>query len=169
MSTVAVEKIDEKKVETATVFKELKELSERIRKHAFEIFEKHNGGEGFDMEDWLKAERDLLCMPESEFLEKDGKFEIRMNAPGFEADEVKVTALSDAIIVNAASTHTHDENEGKVRFCEFGHKTLFRRFDLPEKIELDKVTASLDKGMLLLTALKAKTGEAEPKKIAIAA
>jgi HSP20 family protein len=108
-------------------------------------------------------------MPESEFLEKDGKFEIRMNAPGFEADEVKVTALSDAIIVNAASTHTHDENEGKVRFCEFGHKTLFRRFDLPEKIELDKVTASLDKGMLLLTALKAKTGEAEPKKIAIAA
>jgi HSP20 family molecular chaperone IbpA len=42
-----------------------------------------------------------------------------------------------------------------VRFCEFGQKTLFQRFDLPDTINIDKVTANLEKGILHVTALKA--------------
>jgi HSP20 family molecular chaperone IbpA len=80
-------------------------LTDRIRDRAFEIFQGHNGGQGFATEDWLKAERDLLCACESELVEQDG--EVRMNAPGFEAGDVKVTALPDALIVKAASTHAH--------------------------------------------------------------
>lgn len=155
MSQVAVEKVDEKKIGTASIFEEIKALSERIRERAYEIFEGH-GGDGFDKQDWLNAEKDLLCACESDLVEKDGKFEVRMNAPGFDPGEVKVTALPDALIVRAASSHTHEENEGDVRFCEFGQKTLFRRFDLPESINLDKVTADLSKGVLHLTAVKAK-------------
>ena len=155
MSHVAVEKVDEKKIGTASIFEEIKVLSERIRERAYEIFEGH-GGEGLDKEDWLNAERELLCACESDLIEKDGKFEVRMNAPGFDPGEVKVTALPDALIVRASSSHTHEKNEGNVRFCEFGQKTLFRRFDLPEPINLDKVTADLNKGVLHLTAAKAK-------------
>jgi HSP20 family molecular chaperone IbpA len=165
MSHVAIEKVDEKKVGTASIFQEISALSEQIRKRAFEIFEGHKGGEGFATEDWLNAERDLLCSCESELVEQDGKFEVRMNAPGFEPAEVKVTALPDALIVSASSSHTHENKEGNVRFCEFGQKTLFRRFDLPESINLDKVTADLNKGVLHLTAVKAKQ-EAVPKAIA---
>lgn len=91
-----------------------------------------------------------------------------MNAPGFEPGEVKVTALPDALIISAESSHTHENKEGNVRFCEFGRKTLFRRFDLPEPVNLDKVTADLNKGVLHLVAAKAKQ-EAEPKPKAIAA
>jgi HSP20 family protein len=102
------------------------------------------------------------------FMDQDGKFEVRMNAPGFEPDEVKVTALPDALIVSASSSHTHENKEGNVRFCEFGQKTMFRRFDLPEPINLDKATADLSKGVLHLTVAKAKR-EAVPKPKAIAA
>jgi HSP20 family protein len=143
-------------------------LTDRIRDRAFEIFQGHNGGHGFATEDWLKAERDLLCACESEFVEQDGKFEVRMNAPGLEPGDVKVTALPDALIVKAASTHTHKGKDGEVRFCEFGQKSLYRRFDLPEPINLDKVTANLHKGVLHLTAIKAKSEDA-PKQKAIAA
>lgn len=168
MSHVAIEKVDEKKLGTASVFQEIEALSERIRQRAFEIFEGHKGGEGFATEDWLNAERDLLCSCESELVEQDSKFEVRMNAPGFEPGEVKVTALPDALIVSASSSHTHENKEGNVRFCEFGQKTLFRRFDLPEPINLDKVTADLNKGVLHLTATKAKQ-EAAPKPKVMAA
>jgi len=168
MSHVAVEKVDEKKVGTASIFQEINDLYERIRQRAFEIFEGHHGGEGFATEDWLNAERDLLCSCESELVEEDGRFEVRMNAPGFDPGEVKVTALPDALIVSASSSHKHEKKEGNVRFCEFGRKTLFRRFDLPEPINLDKVTADLNKGVLHLTAAKAKQ-EAAPKPKAIAA
>jgi len=55
-----------------------------------------------------------------------------------------------------------------VQYCEFGQKTLFRRFDLPAPINVDKVTADLNKGVLHLTAAKAKQ-EAAPKVKSIAA
>jgi len=156
MSQVAIEKVDEKKIGTASIFEEVKALAERIRDRAFEIFEGRGGGHGFDKEDWFNAERDLICASDSDLVEQGGQFEVRMNAPGFEPGEVQVTALPDALIVRASSTHTHEKNEGNVRFCEFGQKTLLRRFDLPEPINLDKVTADLSKGVLHLTAAKAK-------------
>jgi HSP20 family protein len=156
MSHVAIETVDEKKIGTASVFDEIKALTERVREQAFRIFEGRGGDDGFDKEDWLNAERDLLCACESDLVEKEGRFEVRMNAPGFDPGEVKVTALPDALIVNASSRHSHEKNEGNVRFCEFGRKTIFRRFDLPEAINLDKVTADLNKGVLHLTAAKAK-------------
>ena len=83
------------------------------------------------------------------------------------AMKINVT-VPDALIVSTSSSHTHEKNEGNVRFCEFGQKTLFRRFDLPQPINLDKVTADLNKGVLDLTAPKAKQ-EAAPKPKAVAA
>lgn len=156
MSQVAVEKVDGEKAGTASIFDEMKAMSEQIRHRAFEIFERRGGGGGFAMNDWNDAERDLFRIPESELVEQDGKFEVRVIAAGFDPADVQITALPDALIVKAASTHRHDKSAGDVRFCEFGQKTLFRRFDLPEPIDPDKVTANLDKGVLHLTALKAK-------------
>lgn len=153
---VAVEKLDEKKAGAASILDEIKKLSEQIRKRAFEIFEGRGGGDGFATNDWAAAERDLFRIPESELIEQEGKFEVEVSAPGFDAGEVKVTALPDALIVKATSTHKHDKTEGEVHFCEFGEKTLFRRFDLPTPINVNKVTANLDKGVLHLTAFKEK-------------
>lgn len=156
MSQVAIEKVDANRAAASSILDEVKTLSERIRQHAFELFERRGGVNGFAMDDWLSAERDLFRIPESELIERDGKFEARVSAPGFDAGDVHVTVLPDALIVKGSSTHRHDKTEGDVRFCEFDQKTLFRRFDLPEPINVDKVTANLDKGVLQLTALKSK-------------
>jgi HSP20 family protein len=155
MAQVAIEKIDEKKAPTTSVFEDLRELSQRISRRAFEIFEHRGSRAGTALDDWFAAERDLFHIPASELVEKEGKFEATVSAPGFEPGDVKITALPDALIVRAESTHKHDKTEGDVRFCEFGQKSLFRRFELPEPINLDKVTAELDKGVLRLTAFKA--------------
>lgn len=155
MSHVAVEKINKKEAMVPSFFEEMKALSERIRRRAFELFEGRGGSDGFAMEDWLKAERDMIRIPESEMIEQEGRFEIKVSAPGFKAADIQVTALPDALIVKASSTHKHDTGEGKVRFCEFGQRTLLRQFDMPEAINTDKVTAELHDGVLRLTAMKA--------------
>jgi HSP20 family protein len=167
MSQVAVEKVNGNKAVTASILDELKKLSDQIRQRAFEIFESRGGGDGFANNDWAAAERDLFRIPESELVEQEGKFEVEVIAPGFEPAEVHVTALPDALIVKASSTHKHDERKEDVRFCEFDQKTLYRRFDLPASIDVEKVTANLDKGVLHLTALKAKEVPAkQPKAVA---
>jgi HSP20 family molecular chaperone IbpA len=129
-------------------------LSERVRQHAFELFERRGGGYGSALDDWLNAERDLFRIPESELIERSEKFEARLSAPGFEAGEVQVTASPNALIIQGYSSHKHDQGDGDVRFCEFDQKTMFRRFDLPEPIDVDRVTANLE-GVLQLTARKA--------------
>jgi HSP20 family molecular chaperone IbpA len=157
MPQVAIEKLDEKRAAGSSVFNEMKTLSERIRRRAFELFERRGAGDGLAVNDWLNAERDLFRLPESELIEKDGKFEARVSAPGIDPEDVKVTALPDALIVKGSSTHKHERTDGDIRFCEFDQRMLFRRFDLPEPINVDRVTANLDKGVLQLTALKQAT------------
>jgi hypothetical protein len=55
----------------------------------------------------------------------------------------------------------------EVHFCEFGQRQLFRRLDLPAPINPDKVTATLDRGILHMVA--EKTVDAANKIKAIAA
>jgi len=161
MPQVAIEKVDEKRAAGSSVFNEMKTLSDCIRQRAFELFERRGARHGSAVDDWLLAERDLFRLPESELIERDGKYEARVSAPGIDADDVRVTALPDALIVKGSSTHKHERTDGDIRFSEFDQRTMFRRFDLPEPINVDKVTANLDKGVLQLTALKQATSRAQ--------
>jgi HSP20 family protein len=155
MSQIAIEKINGDGTQSS-VFTKMKDLGERIRQRAYDIFKHRSPNDGSDLDDWFKAENEVIWAPESELVEKDGKFEMQVAVPGFDEKDVKVTALPDAVFVCADSTHQHDKSDGNVCFCDFAERTLFRRFDLPDPIDVDKVTASLDKGLLKLTAAKAK-------------
>jgi HSP20 family protein len=109
----------------------------------------------------------LIWAPESDLVEKDGKFEVQMAVPGFEVKDMQVAAAPDTLIVRAEATHKHEQDKGNVYFCEFGDKELFRRFDLPRPIDVDQVTANLDKGVLHITA--AQITAAKPREKAAAA
>jgi HSP20 family protein len=160
MSHIAIAKIHHPEREEPSLLEEMKTWAERVRERAFAIFQRRGSGDGMDVDDWLRAERDLMLAAESELIEKDSQFQLRIAAPGFDEKDVRVTALPDALVVSAESTHRHEKNEGNVHFCEFGEKRLFRRFDLPETIDVDKVAAQLDKGILRVTAAKARQAKA---------
>lgn len=156
MANVAVEKVKESEPQSPSLVNKLEKMVDRIRKRAYENFERRGSG-GQPVDDWLQAERDLVFAPESELVEKDGVYEIRIAAPGFKAAETSVTALPDAVIVSAESSHKHEETKENVHFCEFGSKTLYRKLELPKSINVEKVTATLDDGMLRITAQKSTT------------
>src|SRR5271170_6122132 len=118
MAHVAVEKVNES-AQSPALTNKLETIAERIRRRAYEIVE-HRGTGGQAVNDWLQAERDLIFAPESEMIEKDGKIEIRVAAPGFKPGETHVTVLPDAVIVAAESSHKHEETDENVLFCEFG-------------------------------------------------
>ncbi len=155
MANISIARVKEKGVESPSLFEEMKALAERIRHRAYELFQRRRDTEGSPVDDWLKAERELIRAPESDLIEKNGQFQLQVAMPGFDANEVHVTAFPDTVTVRAESAHRHETNEGDLYFCEFGEKTLFRKFDLPAPIDLDKVTAYLEKGVLQVSAAKA--------------
>lgn len=155
MSHVAIAKIHEAEHEMPSLLDEMKGWVERVRQRAFAIFQRRSSGDGAAaIDDWLRAERDLMLSAQSELIEKDSQFQLRVAMPGFNEKNIKVTAMPGALIVSAEARHQHEKEEGNVHFCEFGEKSLFRRFDLPNNIDVDKVKAQLDKGVLQVTAPK---------------
>lgn len=166
MPQVAVQKIHANEIESCPVLKDLKALSDQIRQRAYELFESRGSGDGLALDDWLKAENDLILTPESDLVEKNGQFQVQIAVPGFDPKDVAVDALPDALIVHAQESHKHEKTEENVYFCDFGEKSLFRRFDLPSPIDVDKVTASLDKGLLTVTASKVEKPASKPAEAA---
>ena len=159
MATIAIEKVKEDGSKSAAFTDKIEKIGEQIRQRAHEIFQHREVG-GSAEEDWLKAERELFLIPASELIEKDGNYEVSIAAAGFKPGEIKVSALPDSLVVSGESSHNHEKNENNVHFCEFGQKSFFRQFPLPEKIDADKVTANLTDGILRVTAQKAASQEA---------
>jgi HSP20 family protein len=155
VSQVAINKCKNPETTPQTFLEQLKAISDSIRNQAFSIFQSRNGGNGSDVDDWLQAERDVVWSPASELVEDKKEFRARIALPGFDAKDIQVSAMPDALLIQADATHTHEGKSGNVRFCEFSEKNLFRRLPLPASIDVDKVTASVDKGILEVTAPKA--------------
>jgi HSP20 family protein len=157
MSQVAIHKCKNPETTPQTLLEHMKAITDSIQKQAFNLFKNRNGENGSDLDDWLQAERDVVWSPASELVDDKKEFRARIALPGFDATDIQVSAMPDALVIQADATHTHEGKSGNVRFCEFSEKSLFRRLPLPESIDVDKVTASVDKGILQVTAPKATT------------
>ena len=154
MFNVAIEKVREGDASPPTLVERMTDLTDKVRKRAFEIFESRGRADGRSLEDWLQAERDLIRFPETELVEKDGKFQVRVAVPGFESKDIRVTATPTTLFVRAEASREDKKKDGDVYFSEFGRKQIFRRLDLPAPVNVDKVTATLDDGVLALRDLR---------------
>ena len=157
MAQIAICKCKDAETMPQRMLDQVRSITESIQQRAFDLFQGRGGQQGSDVDDWLRAERDVVWSPASELVEDEKEFQARIALPGFDAKDIEVSALPDALVVQAGSTHNHEGKNGNVRFCEFSEKQLFRRIDLPSSVDVDKVTASLDKGILQVTAPKAAT------------
>ncbi len=154
MSNVAVERAQDVDATPPTLFERMTATADKIRQRAYELFQCRGCADGRSVNDWLEAERDIVQTPEAELVEKDGKFQVQVALPGFDPKDIRVTAMPTVLYVEAESKHEHEKSEGDVYFCEFGQKRLFRRLDLPAPVNVDKVSANLEHGILRLTAPK---------------
>lgn len=157
MSPVAVEKYKNSETIPQTFMQRLESITDSIREQAYHLFHKRGGTNGSDVDDWLQAERDVLWSPAAELVEDEKELRARIAVPGFDAEDMQVSATPDSLVIEAAATHSHEKKDGSVRFCEFSEKQLFRRLELPAPIDVDKVKASLNKGILEVIAPKAAT------------
>jgi len=124
---------------------------QEVRHRAFDYFQQRGELLGNDWEDWLRAEREVLWRPPAEMFENASTIVLRVAVPGFAPKSIQVTATPHSLLIQATETHQHDGLQDRLHFCEFGQQ-LFRRFDLPARVDPDKVSARLDKGIVEIVA-----------------
>jgi HSP20 family molecular chaperone IbpA len=130
-------------------------LFDAIRQRAFSLFELRGFSPGRDLDDWLAAEREILWSPPVEMIENEKEFRIQIAVPGCEAKDIQITALPESIVVQTEPVRTHEKEEGTTHISEIGTRKLYRRLDLPSPIDLETITATLDRGLLRLMVPKA--------------
>lgn len=157
MATVAVQKV--KEVETASVplLDEMRKMLSDVERKAFELFQHRGASLGHALDDWLQAERETLAAPPAELVETRDGFALRMAIPGFSAKQVQVTATPLELIVKAEHPAPEAPIDAKVCWSELPNNgKACRRVPLPAAIDIGKVTATLDDGMLLIKAAKSE-------------
>jgi HSP20 family protein len=152
MSQVAIKKVNDAGKTSLPIFEEIAKRFEGVRQRAFDLFENRGRELGHDREDWLQAERELFAWPAAELAEKDGRYEIQVSLPGFESKDVEVTTTSKEVIIHAETREEKKTQKNGVLWTEFGSNNVFRRFELPNPINVDKVTANLENGILRIIA-----------------
>ena len=156
MSTIVIERVRHLNGKAKSpAFAGVEKTLDKIRQRAFNLFEKRSEGPGLDQEDWLLAEHEVLGTSLAELVESDKEWKLTVAVPGVESKDVTVTATPESLIVQADWSHRHSEADGEIRFCEFSREALCREFNLPFPIDVNSVSASLDKGVLNVVAMKA--------------
>ena len=170
MPNLYIEKIRDTERAEVSVFAALEKMMNETRRRAFEFYERRGGAPGSDLDDWLRAERELLWASTAELVEDEKQFRVHLAVPGVEPNHLRITALPQTIVVRAESSHQHERQEGRVHFCEFNGRRLLRSFNLQTPIDVDRVSATLDKGVLEITATKVEKPEhGRPVKVTAAA
>jgi HSP20 family molecular chaperone IbpA len=156
---IKVQKVIESQDRTLPIFKQIDELVERTRRRAFELFAGRGHADGYQSDDWIKAERELCWLP-AELSEQEKNYVLSVALPGFEPDQVSVTATPREMIVQTGGKseprEESDKKEGEARllWSEFRSCNVYRRVELPAPIDVSKVSANLTNGILKIVAAK---------------
>ena len=73
-----------------SIFNRMEELHHAIARRAFEIFEGKGRWPGRELDDWLRAESELLHPMHLELMESDNHVTVRAEVPGFSAKELEI-------------------------------------------------------------------------------
>jgi HSP20 family protein len=137
------------------------DFSERVRatydaiaRRAYEIFETH-GHYGNELNDWFKAESELLQPARLELLDSGDAFIVRAEVPGFQGNDLEVKVETRRLIITGRR-ETKDRSEpGKTIYTERRSAEILRVLDLAADVDPAKVTATLKDGILELNLPKA--------------
>jgi HSP20 family molecular chaperone IbpA len=121
-------------VSHVALLNEISSLEDRIRTRAFEIYQRRLGAGGTPRNDWLQAECELKCDLAAELSQTDADINLIVTIP-CSAECLKVSVMPRELVVD-------------VGFC--------RRFELPDAIDVDRVYAFVNNGVLHIAAPKAR-------------
>lgn len=174
MSTVVLEKPERAVAKTMamplSIFDEMDRLAREIEERAFHFFQERGAVNGFDLEDWFRAEAELVRPVPIEIEERETEIIVRAEVPGFEAKDLSVTVepYSVGVYGKAEKRGEHQKKDEATKsalhhYTEISASEVLRQISLPVAINPDKGTAHLSKGVLEIRLPKA----APPKLIEV--
>jgi len=142
-------------VEPQAIYRRINELNDAISRRAFELFEGDGGTFGRDLDHWFKAEGELLHPAHVQIKESDDAIIVNAEVPGFNASELQLSLEPRRLTISGKKQSSSEEKKGNVLYSERCSNELLRSVELPVEVSVSHATATLNNGILELTAPKA--------------
>ncbi len=114
-------------------------------------------------DDWLTPFRGV-SMPTTDVFTSGDTLTVEAHLPNFHQDDVDIQ-IEDSALVISAERHEKEEDKDKKYVVRESSSSFYRRIQLPERADTDKIDAHLDDGVLRVNVPLAPLQE--PKKIAV--
>ena len=140
---------------TSDVVDQVEQIYDSIARRAFEIFNNNGRWLGHELEDWFRAESELLHPVHLEIAESDDSLTVRAEVPGFSTKELEIHVEPRKLTIAGKHEAQEESKKGKRVYSESCAKEILRVVDLPTEVDSSKVSAILKDGILNIELPKA--------------
>jgi HSP20 family molecular chaperone IbpA len=130
------------------------EVMKRMEERAFRLFEERGREDGHDLDDWFRAEQELLAPVPITITEKNNELRIHAEVPGFTAEEIALNVEQNALTLQGEHTESK-KVEGESNSTESERRQIYSRIVLPADVIPEKAKATWKDGALEIVVPKA--------------
>jgi HSP20 family protein len=107
----------------------------------------------------LDTARDVGGGPAVDVRDADAQFEVVVDLPGFESDDIEVEVQDRTVRIDATHRESTDEEGADYVRQERTKRSVTRSLTLPEDVDESEASADFSNGVLTVALPKAHTGE----------
>jgi HSP20 family protein len=144
-----------------------RDVHSSICRRAFELFLSRKGKRGFDLDDWFRAESELLHPSHVDVEDCDDVIVVRAEVPGFRSEELQFCVEPFQITIAGTREVSSHPIIRKMLYSDRCADQVFRIIYCPIELNSRNTTSSLREGILELEVPKARALPLVP--IAVAA
>ena len=144
----ALAPVPEKAIEQQNIFEKFDRIYDSIARRAFELFETNGRIFGHDLENWFKAESELLYPVKINMTEADTTLTVQAEVPGFTEKDLQIRLEPRRLTISGKKETSEEQKKGKTVYQEQRSNEILRVLDLPVEVETENITATLKNGVL---------------------
>ena len=156
-----------KLVQPERLFERINRIHKTIERRAFELCGGNVTALGHELDDWFKAETELLHPVHVKISESGDSLQVEAEVPGFEAKDLEVSVEPQRLTISGKKETAEESKKGKTVYKEQCSNEILRVLDLPAEVEAAKATAALKNGVLALALPKTARAKAATTKVEV--
>ena len=109
-----------------------------------------------------------LTVPAVNITENKNEYQVSLAVPGMKKDDFKIDVEGNMLTISSEKEETKEETEKKFTRKEYSYSGFSRSFTLPEEVNMEKIEAKYEDGILkLVLPRKEETKRLSAKQIAV--
>lgn len=106
-------------------------------------------------------------LPALELSVREAEYRLTAELPGLSEEDIEITVADGILTLSGEKHEAADRTDKGVTISERRYGSFSRQIRLPSDVDPDRVTATIDKGVLTVTMAKDVEASARERKIAI--